>query len=65
MILDAYQEDMRRTGASDAEMFKKVKQELAKKYKAVLCRLSRLQTQQAGTRGGRHTGGDRGMRVSG
>jgi hypothetical protein len=27
---------MRRTGASYAEMFKKVKQELAKKYKAVL-----------------------------
>jgi hypothetical protein len=36
VILDAYQEDMRRTGASYAEMFKKVKQELAKKYKAVL-----------------------------
>ena len=36
VILEAYQEDMRRTGASYAEMFKKVKQELAKKYKAVL-----------------------------
>jgi hypothetical protein len=36
VILDAYQEDMRRTGASYPEMFKKVKQELAKKYKAVL-----------------------------
>jgi hypothetical protein len=36
VILDAYQEDMRRTGASYSEMFKKVKQELAKKYKAVL-----------------------------
>ena len=36
VILDAYQEDMRRTGASYAEMFKKVKQELARKYKAVL-----------------------------
>jgi hypothetical protein len=36
VILDAYQEDMRRTGASYPEMFKKVKQELARKYKAVL-----------------------------
>jgi len=36
VILDAYQEDMRRTGASYAEMFKKVKMELARKYKAVL-----------------------------
>jgi hypothetical protein len=36
VILDAYQEDMRRTGASYAEMFKKVKTELARKYKAVL-----------------------------
>lgn len=36
VILDAYQDDMRRTGASYAEMFKKVKIELARKYKAVL-----------------------------
>ena len=36
MILDAYQDDMRRTGAGYAEMFKKVKTELARKYKAVL-----------------------------
>jgi hypothetical protein len=36
VILDAYQEDMRKTGASYAEMFKKVKVELARKYKAVL-----------------------------
>jgi hypothetical protein len=36
VILDAYQDDMRRTGASYPEMFKKVKQELARKYKAVL-----------------------------
>jgi len=36
VILDAYQEEMHRTGAGYAEMFKKVKQELAKKYKAVL-----------------------------
>ena len=36
VILDAYQEDMRRTGASYADMFKKVKNELARKYKAVL-----------------------------
>ncbi len=36
VILEAYQEDMRKTGASYPEMFKKVKQELARKYKAVL-----------------------------
>jgi hypothetical protein len=36
VILEAYQEEMRRTGASYPEMFKKVKQELARKYKAVL-----------------------------
>ena len=36
MILEAYQEDMRRTGASYPDMFKKVKMELARKYKAVL-----------------------------
>ena len=36
VILDAYQEEMRRTGASYADMFKKVKVELARKYKAVL-----------------------------
>jgi hypothetical protein len=36
MILEAYQDDMRRTGAGYAEMFKKVKTELARKYKAVL-----------------------------
>ncbi len=36
VILDAYQDEMQRTGAAYAEMFKKVKQELAKKYKAVL-----------------------------
>jgi hypothetical protein len=36
LILDAYQEEMHRTGAAYAEMFKKVKLELARKYKAVL-----------------------------
>lgn len=36
VILEAYQEEMRRTGASYSEMFKKVKTELARKYKAVL-----------------------------
>lgn len=36
LILDTYQEDMRRTGASYPDMFKKVKLELARKYKAVL-----------------------------
>ena len=36
LILETYQEDMRRTGASYPEMFEKVKMELARKYKAVL-----------------------------
>ncbi len=36
VILEAYQEDMLKTGASFPEMFKKVKMELARKYKAVL-----------------------------
>jgi hypothetical protein len=36
VILDAIQEDMRRGGAEYGEMFKKVKQQLVRKYKAVL-----------------------------
>ena len=36
VLLEAYSEEMRKTGAQYAEMFKKVKTELAKKYKAVL-----------------------------
>ena len=36
VILEAYQDEMHRTGAAYAEMFKKVKVELARKYKAVL-----------------------------
>ena len=36
VILEAYQDEMHRTGASYSEMFKKVKTELARKYKAVL-----------------------------
>jgi hypothetical protein len=36
VILDAFQDDMLKTGASYPEMFKKVKNELARKYKAVL-----------------------------
>ncbi len=36
MILEAYSEEMRKTGAQYAEMFKKVKGELTRKYKAVL-----------------------------
>jgi hypothetical protein len=35
-ILDAYTEEMRKSGASYQEMFKKVKGELVRKYKAVL-----------------------------
>ena len=36
VILDAYSDEMRKSGAQYAEMFKKVKTELSKKYKAVL-----------------------------
>jgi hypothetical protein len=36
VILEAYSEEMRKTGAQYQEMFKKVKNELARKYKAVL-----------------------------
>jgi hypothetical protein len=36
VILDAYSDEMRKTGAQYQEMFKKVKTELARKYKAVL-----------------------------
>ena len=36
VILEAFQDDMLKSGASFPEMFKKVKQELARKYKAVL-----------------------------
>lgn len=35
-ILEAFQDDMLKTGASYPEMFKKIKNELARKYKAVL-----------------------------
>ena len=36
LILETYAEEMRRSGASYQEMFKKVKNELVRKYKAVL-----------------------------
>jgi hypothetical protein len=36
VILEAFQDDMLKSGASYPEMFKKVKNELARKYKAVL-----------------------------
>jgi hypothetical protein len=36
VILEQYQDEMRKSGASYQEMFKKVKNELVKKYKAVL-----------------------------
>ena len=36
VILEAFQDDMRKTGASYPEMFKKVKQKLVNQYKAVL-----------------------------
>ncbi|HZY63917.1 MAG TPA: DUF507 family protein [Edaphobacter sp.] len=36
VILEAFQDEMMKTGASYPEMFKKVKNELARKYKAVL-----------------------------
>ena len=36
LILEQYQDEMRREGAGYQEMFKKVKGELVRKYKAVL-----------------------------
>ena len=36
LILEAYQDEMHKSGASYQEMFKKVKGELVRKYKAVL-----------------------------
>jgi len=36
VILEQYQDEMNRSGASYQEMFKKVKAELVKKYKAVI-----------------------------
>jgi hypothetical protein len=36
VILEQYQEEMRKTGASYPEMFQKVKNELVRKYRAVL-----------------------------
>ncbi len=36
VILEAYSDEMRKTGANYQEMFKKVKGELVRKYKAVL-----------------------------
>ncbi len=36
VILEQYQEEMQKTGASYQELFKKVKSELVRKYKAVL-----------------------------
>jgi len=36
MILETYSEEMQRSGANYQEMFKKIKNELVRKYKAVL-----------------------------
>ncbi|MEP6644099.1 MAG: DUF507 family protein [Acidobacteriaceae bacterium] len=36
VILEAYSDEMRKSGANYQEMFRKVKSELARKYKAVL-----------------------------
>ena len=36
IILDTYSDEMRRSGANYQEMFRKVKSELVRKYKAVL-----------------------------
>jgi hypothetical protein len=36
VILEAYSDEMQRSGANYQEMFRKVKSELVKKYKAVL-----------------------------
>jgi hypothetical protein len=36
VILDAYSDELKRSGANYQEMFKKIKNELVRKYKAVL-----------------------------
>ena len=36
VILEAYSDEMRKTGANYQEMFRKIKNELVRKYKAVL-----------------------------
>ena len=36
VILEAYSDEMQKTGANYQEMFRKVKNELVRKYKAVL-----------------------------
>ncbi len=36
IVLDTYADEMRRSGANYQEMFKKIKNELVRKYKAVL-----------------------------
>jgi hypothetical protein len=36
VILEAYSDEMRKSGANYQEMFKKIKNELVRKYKAVL-----------------------------
>ena len=36
LILDAYSDEMRKSGANYQEMFKKVKNELVRKYRAVI-----------------------------
>lgn len=36
LIIEAYSEEMRRSGANYQEMFKKIKNELVRKYKAVI-----------------------------
>jgi len=36
VIIETYSEEMRRSGANYQEMFKKIKNELVRKYKAVL-----------------------------
>lgn len=36
IIIETYSEEMRRSGANYQEMFKKIKNELVRKYKAVL-----------------------------
>jgi len=36
VILEAYSEELQKSGANYQEMFRKVKNELVKKYKAVL-----------------------------
>ena len=57
VILEAFQDDMRKTGASYPEMFKKVKNELPASTRRCCEDIAR-QAEQVGPHGGRYPGRD-------